>query len=50
MGFYLKDPGASIDYFRFAQIDWRTPHPNLARLADKLAQRPSFIDTLPPTS
>ena len=43
--------GCALGYldFRFAQIDWRTPHPNLARLAEKLAQRQSFIDTLPPT-
>ena len=42
--------GCALGYldFRFAHIDWRTPHPNLARLADKLAQRQSFIDTLPP--
>ena len=42
--------GCALGYldFRFAQIDWRTPHPNLARLAEKLAQRQSFIDTLPP--
>ena len=33
--------------FRFPQIDWRTPHPRLARLSDKLAQRPSFTDTQP---
>ena len=42
--------GCALGYldFRFAQIDWRKPHPNLARLASKLAQRQSFIDTLPP--
>ncbi len=42
--------GCALGYldFRFAHIDWRTPHPNLARLAAKLAQRQSFIDTLPP--
>jgi len=42
--------GCALGYldFRFAQIDWRKPHPNLARLADKLALRQSFIDTLPP--
>ena len=42
--------GCALGYldFRFPQVDWRTPHPNLARLADKLAQRQSFIDTLPP--
>ena len=33
--------------FRFPQIDWRTPYPNLHKLHDKLAQRPSFIDTSP---
>lgn len=33
--------------FRFPQIDWRTRHPNLARLQDKLMQRQSFIDTVP---
>ena len=42
--------GCALGYLdlRFPQIDWRKPHPNLARLADKLAQRQSFIDTLPP--
>ncbi len=41
--------GCTLGYldFRFPEIDWRTPYPNLARLADKLAQRPSFADTLP---
>ncbi len=33
--------------FRFPELTWRNDHPNLARLADKLAQRPSFKDTLP---
>jgi glutathione S-transferase len=33
--------------FRFPQIDWRTPYPNLQRLHDKLAARQSFIDTQP---
>jgi glutathione S-transferase len=43
--------GCALGYldFRFPQLDWRRPHPNLARLANKLAQRQSFIDTLPPT-
>jgi glutathione S-transferase len=42
--------GCALGYldFRFPQIDWRRDHPNLARLHDKLAQRPSFADTLPP--
>ena len=41
--------GCALGYldFRFAQIDWRTPSPNLARLYEKLAQRASFIDTRP---
>ncbi len=43
--------GCALGYldFRFPLIDWRTPHPNLGRLADKLARRQSFIDTLPPS-
>jgi glutathione S-transferase len=42
--------GCTLGYidFRFPQIDWRTPHPNLARLYEKLIQRPSFTDTQPP--
>jgi glutathione S-transferase len=42
--------GCALNYlsFRFPQIDWRTAHPNLARLADKLNARQSFIDTQPP--
>ncbi|RCW65627.1 glutathione S-transferase [Pseudorhodoferax soli] len=33
--------------FRFPDIAWRNNHPNLARLQDKLMQRPSFADTKP---
>ena len=33
--------------FRFPQLDWRSAHPPLARLYDKLMQRQSFIDTQP---
>ena len=41
--------GCALGYldFRFPQIDWRTPHPNLHRLFDKLMQRQSFIDCMP---
>jgi glutathione S-transferase len=41
--------GCAVGYldFRFPQIDWRTPYPNLHKLYDKLAQRPSFADSLP---
>ena len=33
--------------FRFPDIDWRDTYPNLARLFDKLSERPSFKDTVP---
>jgi glutathione S-transferase len=41
--------GCALGYldFRFGEIDWRTPYPSLARLYEKLAQRPSFADTQP---
>ena len=41
--------GCTLGYldFRFQQIDWRTLYPNLARLYEKLAQRPSFIESRP---
>ena len=41
--------GCALGYveFRFPEIDWRTPYPNLARLYDKLMQRPSFTETIP---
>ena len=44
--------GCALGYldFRFPQIDWRVRHPNLARLADKLATRPSFAETAPPAA
>lgn len=41
--------GCALGYldFRFAEIDWRSAHPNLARLHEKLAQRASFQDSKP---
>jgi glutathione S-transferase len=41
--------GCALGYldFRFPQRDWRTPYPNLAKLHDKLMQRPSFAHTQP---
>ncbi|MEH3085671.1 MAG: glutathione S-transferase N-terminal domain-containing protein [Xylophilus ampelinus] len=36
-----------LDY-RFPDLGWRARHANLARLADKLAARQSFVDTQPP--
>jgi glutathione S-transferase len=41
--------GCTLGYldFRFADIDWRTPYPNLAKLYEKLVQRQAFQDTKP---
>ena len=41
--------GCALGYlaFRFPEIDWREKHSNLARLYDKLMQRPSFAETMP---
>ncbi len=42
--------GCALGYldFRFAHIDWRSNYPNLAKLQEKLAARPSFAETAPP--
>lgn len=42
--------GCALGYldFRFKHINWRSAHPNLARHYEKLAARPSFVDTQPP--
>ena len=52
-GYTLADiaAGCALGYLdlRFPEIDWRGAHPNLARLADRLAARPSFADTVPPS-
>jgi glutathione S-transferase len=41
--------GCALGYldFRFAEIDWRAEHANLARLFERLMQRPSFTETVP---
>ncbi|GAB2180321.1 glutathione S-transferase [Denitratisoma sp. agr-D3] len=41
--------GCALGYLdlRFAEIDWRGEFPNLARLHEKLMQRPSFAETVP---
>jgi glutathione S-transferase len=36
--------------FRFAHIDWRDTHPNLAKWHEKIAARQSYIDSAPPTA
>jgi glutathione S-transferase len=42
--------GCALGYldYRFAHIDWRGEYANLAKLHEKLSQRQSFIDTVPP--
>ena len=44
--------GCALAYlaFRFPEIEWRKPYPNLASLHDKMVARPSFVDTQPPQS
>ncbi|UXH78103.1 glutathione S-transferase family protein [Roseateles amylovorans] len=44
--------GCALGYldFRFADIDWRAAHPNLARHFEKLMTRSSFQDTVPPAA
>src|SRR3972149_2746511 len=41
--------GVALGYldFRHGAYDWRVVHANLAKLANKLAERPSFADTVP---
>ena len=41
--------GCALGYldFRFPDIDWRSPYPNLAKLHEKLMTRQSFIDSKP---
>jgi glutathione S-transferase len=41
--------GCALGYldFRFAQLNWRGPHANLAKLFDKLSLKKSFIETMP---
>jgi glutathione S-transferase len=42
--------GCALGYidFRFGSIDWRSSYPNLARHYEKVAARPSFVETQPP--
>ena len=41
--------GTALGYlsFRFPAIDWQERHANLAKLYDKLMQRPSFAESVP---
>jgi glutathione S-transferase len=51
-GYSLADiaTGCALAYldFRHPDIDWREPYSNLAKLAEKLAKRASFAETVPP--
>jgi glutathione S-transferase len=42
--------GCALGYLdlRHAALDWRSKYPNLVKLAEKLAKRPSFTETAPP--
>jgi glutathione S-transferase len=44
--------GCALGYldFRFGHLDWRGDYANLAKFSDKVAARPSFVDTLPPAA
>jgi len=54
VSFSLADVGlgCALGYldFRFADLDWRQDHAKLQRLYDKLMERPSFQQTMPPTA
>ena len=41
--------GCALGYLdlRFSQVAWRESYPNLAKLQEKLMQRPSFLETHP---
>lgn len=51
-GYSLADiaVGCALGYLdlRLPETGWRIAHPNLGRLAEKLAKRPSFHDSAPP--
>lgn len=44
--------GCCLGYLdlRVPELPWRKTYPNLARLAEKIGQRPSFRDTVPPAA
>jgi glutathione S-transferase len=44
--------GCALGYldFRFPSVDWRAPYPNLDQLHQRLMQRQSFKDTVPPAA
>lgn len=44
--------GCALGYLdlRYSQLEWRSQYPNLALLAEKLHDRPSFLVSAPPAS
>ncbi|MCC7484261.1 MAG: glutathione S-transferase [Burkholderiales bacterium] len=44
--------GCALGYLelRLPELNWRKSYPNLAKLTERLAQRPSFRDTAPPAA
>ena len=44
--------GCALGYLdlRYPDLDWRDQYPNLDKLADKLAKRPTFQETAPPAA
>ncbi|HTP47910.1 MAG TPA: glutathione S-transferase [Casimicrobiaceae bacterium] len=44
--------GCALGYLdlRHPEVSWRSAYPNLVRLAEKLAKRASFAETVPPAS
>jgi glutathione S-transferase len=35
---------------RFGYLDWKTQYPNLRGLYERLSERPSFVQTVPPAA
>jgi glutathione S-transferase len=44
--------GCALGYLdlRYERFDWRNLYPNLGKLAEKLAKRPAFAESVPPAS
>lgn len=44
--------GCALGYLdlRHPAVDWRAAYPNLVKLAERLAKRPSFAETVPPAA
>ena len=44
--------GCTLGWFelRFGYLDWKTQYPNLRGLYERLSERPSFVQTVPPAA